>query len=955
MKPLHNVLAILIYSSVVWSITFLLSIAQTDSVSLHELYQKLMHADGESLKGEGDSLVQEIFNANQQTGLHDSLVSVAINHYCREVCKAIPLKDRLPILQAGQKLFDKLSLAPIEQRAELANQFVIHLRQSSQVDSLAIYLRKMRLLLDQLLSPSELEINLAYENARYAYLQNDFLASITFLQNGLQYLEEFFPGNLRMKINFLNGIGVGYRRTNQLQLGIEHHHRTLKFLADRAPGSSWEGLVLNNLGLCHSDLGQNEEAIFFMKKAIASYEFQGEHYRNEIATGHDNIAVAFRDLGQIDSALAYSNHALRLMRQYYSPDYPDQLLPLSTLTETYYKDQQLARADSMSRISIDFLKTLGWSVEDPHGDYFLTDALNLLATSVQINHALFEESQEIQQLKASVEIGKAYMATIDYAYDGILNSGSRDIFKEKSRKIFSLAIDDLLKLYHLTSEPYWLDLAFNYIEKYKSIELLQVAQKDKIQEHRDFKQLNEEQSILKDSVYLLEKALVTSNDSEDRRSLNLALEKLYNWRQLVKASHPRYHDLINHPEPLTITDVQQTLLSHDRSILSYHVAENDLYLLAINQSEARFEKIAVNAPISQMIEDLRDNVFAYHLSGQKSEQLYSLKTEQFIESSFSLYEILIGPVNDFLKERVLVIPDKSLGYLPFDLLLAERPSNIFQFKTHDYLLKHHAFSYCYSVYLALEMQRKPHADNQRLLAVAPSFSLSKSKPEELYALRSSLNHLKFNLTEAESVLGQFPGIGLSGIDATKTQFLKQSNNFGMIHLATHGKANDGEGDFSYLAFSNLADTDFRLYANEIYSLDLQSELVTLSACESGLGELQSSEGIISLARAFSFAGAKSIVSTLWSVDDQSTVDLMTGFYQNLSRSNTKDIALQQAKITYLNQVDHVDAHPFFWSAFVAVGDMSPIPKKSTRRMLYLILIISLLATIGLIYKSKRHF
>jgi CHAT domain-containing protein len=641
------------------------------------------------------------------------------------------------------------------------------------------------------------------------------------------------------------------------------------------------------------------------------------------------------------------------MRQYFSADYPDQLLPLTTLTETYYLDQQLTKADSMSQIGIAFLKELGWSVPDPHGDYYLTDAINLLATSLQIKHARYIDSQQIDGLRDAVEMGAAYLATIDYAYDGIFNSQSRDIFKEKSRNIFSLAVDDLYHLFQLTGEDSLLDMAFNYIEKYKSIELLQAAQKDKIQVDPIFQRLNEEQAILMDSVYLLEKSVATSNESADPERLNLALEKLYQWQQGVKTTHPRYYDLIHHPDPLSIQMVQEHMLTPDKTILSYHLADDGLFLLAINQSKVRFEKIPVNGVVSKMIEYLRENVFSYFLSGEKSEELYSVKTEQFIESSLVLYDLLISPVKDFLEDRVLVIPDKSLGYLPFDLLLATRPSNVFQFKSHDFLMKHHAFSYCYSVYLALEMQEKPHADNQRLLAVAPSFISTGSKSSDLYALRSSLDPLRFNLSESESVLNQFPGLGLLGVEATKTQFLNQSNNFGIIHLATHGKANDGEGDFSYLAFSNWQDPDFKLYANEIYSMDLQSELVTLSACESGLGELKSSEGIISLARAFSFAGAKSIVSTLWSVDDQSTVDLMTDFYQNLSRSASKDIALQQAKISYLTKSDHAGAHPFFWSGFVAVGDMGPIPQKKGALIFYILSILGLVGLIALLLKLKR--
>jgi len=929
--------------------------SQNDTISIPSLYEYIVSVDQNILKSDGDSLIHKLKYENEQHGnMNDSLVVLAMLHYYKSIQIDLSLEERFHILQSSQKTFTNLSSVSIQDQVDLLNQFVIYYRQSSQIDSIKSALQKMRILLDQISEPTEFEINLAYENARYTYLQNDFLASLTFLQNGLSYLEEYFPERVRMKMNFLNGIGIGYRRTNQPQLAIEHHHRTLEFLHAHTPGSYWEGNVLNNLGLCHSDLGQYDQAIYYMKEAINSYMKLGNEYQDQIATGYDNIAVVFQQKGQVDSALYYSNHALDLMRQNFGPDYPDQLLPLSTITETYYRHQQLAQADSVSQISIHFLRTLGWTSSDPDGDYYLFDALSLLATSVEIKHAIYMKEPSVKLLTDAVKLDIAYMNTIDYAYDGIENSQSREIFQEKSKRIFSIAIEDVFELYQVTRQDSLLDIALTYIEKYKSIELLQASQKDKINHDPTFKRLNQEQTILIDSIYLLEKSLATSNPegSTNQTELNRARENLYQWQRRVKENYPKYYDLIHHPDPLTINLVQERILTPEKTILSYHVADSFLFILAINKSEVRFEKISCDQELSLMIEELRDAVFGYFLSKEKSDELYTVKTEQFIESSLALYGLLISPVKQFLKKKVLVIPDKSLGYLPFDMLLATKPENIFHFKTHEYFLRHHAVSYCYSVYLAQEMEQKPHPTNQQILAVAPSYTPSKND-ENLFALRSSLGPLKYNTSEVRSVLDIRPGVSLVGAHATKAQFLEQHKNYGMIHLATHGKANDGEGDFSYLAFTNHSDLDFKLYANEIYSLDLQCELVTLSACESGLGELKSGEGIISLARAFSFAGAKSIVSTLWSVNDHSTVDLMSSFYKNLARSKTKDVALQQAKISYLQKADHSAAHPFFWSAFIAVGDMTSIPGSHKWLNIFGISIVCVLLVIFGWYTIKK--
>ncbi|MDO8970542.1 MAG: CHAT domain-containing protein, partial [Saprospiraceae bacterium] len=116
----------------------------------------------------------------------------------------------------------------------------------------------------------------------------------------------------------------------------------------------------------------------------------------------------------------------------------------------------------------------------------------------------------------------------------------------------------------------------------------------------------------------------------------------------------------------------------------------------------------------------------------------------------------------------------------------------------------------------------------------------------------------------------------------------------------------------------------KLYARDLYTYTLNADMVVFSACKTGVGKLRRGEGIISMARAFSHAGAKSIVTTLWDVDDVASKDLLVDFYQQLQQGKTKDAALQQAKIDFLtkNRGDGgAMMHPFFWAGFIAIGDM----------------------------------
>ena len=107
-------------------------------------------------------------------------------------------------------------------------------------------------------------------------------------------------------------------------------------------------------------------------------------------------------------------------------------------------------------------------------------------------------------------------------------------------------------------------------------------------------------------------------------------------------------------------------------------------------------------------------------------------------------------------------------------------------------------------------------------------------------------------------------------------------------------------------------------------MKLKADMVVLSACNTGFGKIEDGEGIMSLARGFMYAGVPSIISTLWSVNDQSTANIMKGFYKYLNDKDKKSVALQKAQVEYLNSSDNITAHPFYWSGFILIGNNQPV-------------------------------
>ena len=198
---------------------------------------------------------------------------------------------------------------------------------------------------------------------------------------------------------------------------------------------------------------------------------------------------------------------------------------------------------------------------------------------------------------------------------------------------------------------------------------------------------------------------------------------------------------------------------------------------------------------------------------------------------------------------------------------------------------------------------------------------------------SPLSHNKEEVEKAVQVMG---GYIFTDTAATERTYKREAPQHGIIHLACHAFTNDSLPLQSGLVFSRQHDSteDGFLHAWEIYGKALHAELAVLSACNTGVGKLHRGEGIMSLARAFRYAGCPNIAMSLWNVDDEAASLLMEQFYKKLREGLPKDEALRQARLYLLNE-EH--AHPYYWGAFVLIGDDAAIELKENRNLWYLLL------------------
>jgi len=217
-----------------------------------------------------------------------------------------------------------------------------------------------------------------------------------------------------------------------------------------------------------------------------------------------------------------------------------------------------------------------------------------------------------------------------------------------------------------------------------------------------------------------------------------------------------------------------------------------------------------------------------------------------------------------------------------------------------------------------KVRKKP---SKGFLAIAPSYN------PQIIKDSFGLSVLRYNKEEAQKAAGYFRGKMLLSEEATKPNFLRVASKFNILHLAMHAQMNDEQPMLSNLLLSSsMEEEDQSLYTYELYGLDLTAELTVLSACNTGAGKMVRGEGIMSLARAFQYAGCPNIITSLWTVDDQSTAELMDLFYEALVQDQNKGHALKIAKQRYLEQADPLFSHPFYWAGFILIGDNQPVSR-----------------------------
>jgi CHAT domain-containing protein len=393
----------------------------------------------------------------------------------------------------------------------------------------------------------------------------------------------------------------------------------------------------------------------------------------------------------------------------------------------------------------------------------------------------------------------------------------------------------------------------------------------------------------------------------------------------------------------------------DISVLMYQVTENAAFVMVVDADTVAIidlptRKSLMEAEIDSLISPL------HHV-----ESGTLMNTPYYAGSAHRLYQQLFEPVERQinLKPAVCIVACYTLANLPFDLLLTNAPAKAAYFPTEepdyaDYFLTNR-YSLCYSpsvIFLSAKQQTIRKGD-MLIVANPCSEKFTENQPEVTMRLRTGwrLDPLLFAEAEAKGIKRIYNRARIYTHEKASEQRIKRSiSDQAIVHFASHAYVDTTSDAFSGLVLASEKNDDDGIFMGfEIGDLQMNCDLVTLSACETGRGKRIHGEGVMGLPRQFLAAGAATVIMSHWKVDDQFTSLFMPLFYENLlQKGESKTRALQQAKQEILNRRQPVGGlyyqHPFFWAAFSLYGqpgiESTPEALHKSHRGLYIFIILS---------------
>jgi CHAT domain-containing protein len=651
----------------------------------------------------------------------------------------------------------------------------------------------------------------------------------------------------------------------------------------------------------------------------------------------NNIGNIYSAKGDYEQALDYIQKSLEIKVQFYGQKHPAVVLPYLSLGNIYY-----SKGDYNQALQY-FQKSLASNVKNFNpeptniyinpvvADYYNSEVLlrSLRGKAKALVGNFKANGQQIDLLKSFETYQKCDSLISIMRATTIAKSDKIELGKI-SAEIYDQAIDVCFNLDQLEKEKnsdFYLEQAFSFSEKNKAgalIEALAASEASKFSGIPD--NLLELEKSYKNQISFYEKKLAEVYDEQTEQFIRNGLFKVnreYNMLIIdFEKNYPKYYEMKYSKESLTVKQIQK-ILDDKTAIRSYFVGDSLISIFTVTKSQILMEKSVKDKNFDENIMELRRLITSNTLADLK----------KYLKEAYAYYNLLFPKKLPEQINRLVIIPDGNLGMIPYEALLTEEyKGKVDNFSNYPYLIKQYEITYNYSSSLFYKQLYRSNigeaSKNETWLGIAPVYSES----QDLVINGNYISPLPGSEIEINTIKNKLEQKGWTAnsklFNEASEEFLKspEIKKYKYLHIATHGFVNSEKPELSGIVLSEnkSGNNDCILYTGEIYNLELKSDLVILSACETGLGKVSKGEGIIGLTRALLYAGTKDIMVSLWKVADLSTSELMIDFYDNLlAKEKEPDKSFLYSDALHLAKMKMIESkefsHPFFWSPFILIG------------------------------------
>ncbi|HKU76911.1 MAG TPA: CHAT domain-containing tetratricopeptide repeat protein [Pyrinomonadaceae bacterium] len=751
-------------------------------------------------------------------------------------------------------------------------------------------------------------------------------------------------GDFQGKAITLNGIGQAYQHLNENKLALDYYKQALKLFQD-GQTIDYIPVTLFQIATLYKGMKDFETALMQLEDCVSVS--RANKKRRMEAYALNEIASIYALQGNQSKALAQYHKVFRFHSSI--GDHRGQVMALNNIGDLHLAAGRKQEALGVYRQALPMSKHVGEREVE-------IGTLYNLARATRDAGSIDEAMLYIESSINMIETLRTNVASADY----------RSSYFSGLRKHYDLYIGLLFRLERERPGQGFLDKALIASERARArafLEQLVEAGAD-IRDGVDPSLLKRERELQRllaaHAAYELEAAVSKQPDSE-RVELNQRVDLLKaeceELEAQVRNESPRYQAL-SRPKPLTVGEIQAQL-GQDDLLLEYVLGEEKSYLFAVTPTTMKGYELEPKSVIESSALEFYKLITARQQTSDIADGKYQSRIDkadaQVPEKALSLSRMLLEPVaSDLGHKRLVIVAEGVLQYVPFDALPHpvsqqhdSNSSNTDSLSRHEIVLLP---SVSALAAIRAEINRAVSSSGVVAVFADPVFSNSDARvekrkegstelasgvpgvPEPAFRgfvgvnERGGLRRLAYAADEADSIYAAARGNAwiVKGFDASRENVMSDRvGHYQIVHFATHGFVNTERPELSGIVFSLIkpdgTPVDGFLQLHDVFSLKLSAELTVLSACDTGLGKDVRGEGLIGLTRGLMFAGSRSVVASLWKVDDRATAVFMAHFYKALLQDKmSRAAALRYAKEQLRKEPSW--SSPFFWAGFVLQGE-----------------------------------